>query len=67
MSGVSNYELQIFMYDVDNATTQLVSSSSAGILGNKNSAFAKVSDDGMFVTFQSYSNNSLVSTVGVRF
>jgi len=47
----------IFVYDLQNQTTERVSRDSSGVEGNGDSYSAALSDNGNFVAFYSYANN----------
>jgi hypothetical protein len=55
VSGDTNNRLDVLAYDVNSATTELISKSTSGALGNDNSSFPSVSADGRYVSFQSSS------------
>jgi Tol biopolymer transport system component len=52
---------EIYLYDVANATTELVSQSTGGGFGNGGSTDADVSTDGRYVVFQSAATNLVAS------
>jgi hypothetical protein len=62
VSGDTNGTQDVFLYDIQNATTVLVSKTSVGTIGNNHSTNPDVSSDGRFVTFISYASN-LVSGI----
>lgn len=53
----TNGSSDIFIRDLTNNTTELVSSTAAGVQGNGNSTQPSVSADGRFVVFTSYASN----------
>ncbi len=57
VSGDNNARTDIFVRDVEQGTTTVVSVSSTGQLGNGTSSTPSISADGQFVTFLSNSNN----------
>ena len=57
VAGDTNGTLDVFVRDRQLGTTELVSASSAGSLGNSLSAWGSASPDGRFVAFHSYASN----------
>ena len=63
VTGDSNGQLDIFVHDRLSGVTELVSASSAGVLGNGPSAGASLSADGRFVAFSSWADNLVTGDV----
>lgn len=61
VSGVTSGVPELYLHNMQTGTTQLVSSSAAGVAGDQPSKFSDVSSDGRYVAFASASTN-LVST-----
>jgi Tol biopolymer transport system component len=57
VSGDTNTSSDIFVRDIQAGTTTLVSSSTNGILGDRDSFDPQLSADGRFVAFESYATN----------
>ncbi|MEO0834643.1 MAG: hypothetical protein AAFY16_01380 [Cyanobacteria bacterium J06642_3] len=57
VSNDTNGFSDVFVYNRDNQTTELVSVASEGTLGNGDSRSASISDDGQMVAFLSEANN----------
>lgn len=57
VSGDTNGGRDIFLKDMISGTTTLVSSSSAGVVGNGESVVATMSADGRYIAFQSQASN----------
>ena len=55
--GDTNGESDVFVRDLVAGTTEIVSVSSSGVLGNDDSRNASISADGRYVAFQSYAGN----------
>lgn len=53
----TNSSWDVFLRDRQNGTTELISKSSTGLLGNGESMFPSVSNDGRFVVFESKATN----------
>lgn len=72
VSGDTNQSRDIFLHDRQTGVTSLVSVSSQGVQGDRNSSMASISDDGRYVAFESLSTNllpndrNLVSDVFLR-
>jgi hypothetical protein len=66
VSGDTNAKSDIFVRDQVLNTTQLVSSSSAGVIGNDYSGEPDISADGKHVVFNSYATN-LVSSPSITY
>jgi len=57
VAGDTNSRNDVFLSDTVTGTVTLVSTDSSGALANNNSAVAGVSDDGRYVTFDSFASN----------
>jgi Ca2+-binding RTX toxin-like protein len=57
VSGDTNNEGDIFVYDTAANTTRRVSVGTGGIQGNKNSGYSSISADGRYVAFDSFASN----------
>ena len=67
ISSDSNGVTDVFVHDRQLGTTTIASVSSAGVQGNDGSYTASISDDGRFVSFESYADNLISGdTNGVR-
>jgi len=61
ISSDTNGCSDIFLRNLSAGTTQLVSASSSGTLGNRSSFFADISQTGQYIVFQSRANNLIGS------
>jgi hypothetical protein len=65
--GDTNGALDIFVYDRQLGTTELVSVSSSGTIANADNHYTSMSADGRYVAFQSYASNLVAGdTNGVQ-
>jgi len=55
--GLNGTTLQVFMHDMNSATTELISHNAANAGGNDHSFTASISGDGRFVAFSSFAND----------
>lgn len=53
----------VFVRDLANSITTLVSSSSSGVAGNRSSTWPAISSDGHYIVFQSRANNLVASDI----
>ena len=67
VSGDSNGNWDIFVHDLNTATTERVSVSSTGAQSNHDSFSPSISDDGRFVVFRSNASNLVIDDTNARF
>jgi hypothetical protein len=60
VTGDANEKSDVFVHDVDTGITTLVSISTAGVHGNRESQRPSISDDGRYVAFESCATNLLI-------
>ncbi len=58
-----NHQLDVYIHDRENKTTELVSISTDGKAGNTKSMNPVISSDGRFVAFESFSNNLIAGDI----
>ncbi|HRF96130.1 MAG TPA: hypothetical protein PLZ51_13085, partial [Aggregatilineales bacterium] len=57
----------IFIYDTQTGQITLVSASSAGVIGNNNSGYPSISNDGRYVLFVSQASNLVASDTDINY
>ena len=65
--GDANNTREVFVHDRDTGITELVSVSSTGEQGNRESSFPSISGDGRFVAFESPANNLVENDANNKF
>lgn len=66
VSGDTNGKWDVFLRDTTLETTELISMSASGALGNGDSRYPEVSEDGRYVVFQSFASNLVAGDVNTE-